>query len=186
MFSTINILIKKKNQCKTWLRKTVFGSKYINVPANNISSWCTSSRGTIVIRGADIEQCNVSAALSRNPQTSSFKNRRTEFRTNLNLKKIFRHVAPCSLLAITWLPVLTWRWRQYFSLNVSKLLHSVTFRKILYLILLNVFTVSLNIYMQVVCTVYITFDKSMSTVATIIIFMTSHHTSCLSNLKAYW
>jgi hypothetical protein len=27
----------------------VSGSEYVNVPTNNISSWCTSSRGTIII-----------------------------------------------------------------------------------------------------------------------------------------
>jgi hypothetical protein len=37
----------------------VSGSKYVNVPANKISSWYTSSRGTIFIWGADTEQSKV-------------------------------------------------------------------------------------------------------------------------------
>lgn len=126
------------------------------------------------------------------PEDQHFKNR-TESRTKVNLKKIytFRHVALCSQLVVAWLHVLNWRWRQCSSLNVNKLLNSVTFQNILFfhsfLILLNVFAVSFSILsMQVACTFYITFHKSMSTVATIIIFMTSHHTSYLSNLKAYW
>jgi hypothetical protein len=42
------------------IKVNISGSEYVNVPANYISSCCTSSRGTIFTRGADIEQCKVS------------------------------------------------------------------------------------------------------------------------------
>jgi hypothetical protein len=42
------------------IKENVHGSKYVDVPTNNISSWCTSSRGTIFAWGADIEQFKVS------------------------------------------------------------------------------------------------------------------------------
>jgi hypothetical protein len=38
------------------IKENVFDSEYMNVPANNISSWCTSSTGTICTRRADTEQ----------------------------------------------------------------------------------------------------------------------------------
>jgi hypothetical protein len=40
--------------------ENVSGSESVSVPADNISIWCTSSRGTIFIWGADIEQCKIS------------------------------------------------------------------------------------------------------------------------------
>jgi hypothetical protein len=48
----------------------VSGSEYVNVLANNISSWCASSRETIFTWRADIEQYNnngraISQAVSR-------------------------------------------------------------------------------------------------------------------------
>jgi hypothetical protein len=33
-----------------------FGSKYVNIPSNNISSWSASSRGTISAWGTETEQ----------------------------------------------------------------------------------------------------------------------------------
>jgi hypothetical protein len=38
------------------IKKNVLGSKYVNISANNISSRCTSSIGTIFTWGADTEQ----------------------------------------------------------------------------------------------------------------------------------
>jgi hypothetical protein len=46
-------------------------SEYVNVLANNISSWCASSRGTIFTWRADIEKCKVSDIPSRNPDTKN-------------------------------------------------------------------------------------------------------------------
>jgi hypothetical protein len=63
------------------------GSQYVNVSANNISSWCTSSRGTIFTRGADTEQCKISDVPSRNSETNNFQNRRADFETKVNLSK---------------------------------------------------------------------------------------------------
>jgi hypothetical protein len=74
------------NNCTILLKTTeenVPGSEYVNVPANNISSWCTSSRRTIFRWGADIEQCKV----SDNPRRNSETNGRAEFQTEVNLSK---------------------------------------------------------------------------------------------------
>jgi hypothetical protein len=62
-------------------------SQYVNVPADNISSWCTSSRGEIFTRGSDIEQCKVCDIPSRDSETNNFQNRRAEFETKINLSK---------------------------------------------------------------------------------------------------
>jgi hypothetical protein len=69
------------------IKDNVLCSEYVNVPGNNISSCCWSSRGTIFTRGADIEQTKVSDVPSRNSKTNNFQNRKTEFRTKLNLNK---------------------------------------------------------------------------------------------------
>jgi hypothetical protein len=37
------------------IKEYSFGSKHVNAPTNNISSWRPSSRGTIFTSGADIE-----------------------------------------------------------------------------------------------------------------------------------
>jgi hypothetical protein len=63
------------------------GSKYVNVLADNISSWCTFSRGTIFKWRADIEQSKVSDIPSRNSETNNFQNRRADFETKINLDK---------------------------------------------------------------------------------------------------
>jgi hypothetical protein len=64
--------------------ESVPGSEYVNVSANNISSWCTSSRGTIFTRGADIEQCKISGIPSRNSEPTISE---TDFETKVNLSK---------------------------------------------------------------------------------------------------
>jgi hypothetical protein len=46
------------------IKVNVSRSEYVNVPANNISSWCISSRGTIFTWRADIEQCKVSDVIT--------------------------------------------------------------------------------------------------------------------------
>jgi hypothetical protein len=38
------------------VNENVLSSGYVNVPANNISSWGTSSRGAVFTWGADIEE----------------------------------------------------------------------------------------------------------------------------------
>jgi hypothetical protein len=67
--------------------ENVPGSEYVNVSANNISSWCTSSRGTIFTWAADSEQCKISVIPSRNSETNSFQNRRADFETKVNFSK---------------------------------------------------------------------------------------------------
>jgi hypothetical protein len=42
------------------VKVSVLGSEYVIVPANNISSWCISRRGTIFTWGADIVQSKFS------------------------------------------------------------------------------------------------------------------------------
>jgi hypothetical protein len=58
----IVIIIIINNYSVLWktVKENVPGSKYVNVPTDNISSWCTSSRGTMFTWGADIEQSRVS------------------------------------------------------------------------------------------------------------------------------
>jgi hypothetical protein len=51
--------------------ENVPGSKYVNILAYNISSWCTSSRGTIFKWGTDIEQSKVSDIPSRNSEINN-------------------------------------------------------------------------------------------------------------------
>jgi hypothetical protein len=82
----------------------VSGSEYVNVPADNISSWCTSSRGIIFTWRADIEQCKVSDIPSRNSETNNFQNNNNNNSNNDNnndvsglrnislLRLIFTHV----------------------------------------------------------------------------------------------
>jgi hypothetical protein len=69
------------------IKVKVSGSEYINFPADNISSWCTSSRGTIFTWRADIEQCKVSDIPRRNSETDNFQNGRVEFKTKVDLSK---------------------------------------------------------------------------------------------------
>jgi hypothetical protein len=52
-----------------------------HVPTNNIK------RGTIFTWGADIEQSKVSDGPARSSKTDSFKNRRAEFITKVNLNE---------------------------------------------------------------------------------------------------
>jgi hypothetical protein len=66
------------------MTENVPGSKYVNVFADNISSWCTSSREMIFKRGTDIEQSKVSDIPSRNSETNNFQNRRADFETRVN------------------------------------------------------------------------------------------------------
>jgi Leucine-rich repeat (LRR) protein len=68
-------------------QENIPGSEYVNVSANNISSWWTSSRGIILPRGADIDQCKISDIPSRNSETNNFQNRRANFETKVNLSK---------------------------------------------------------------------------------------------------
>jgi hypothetical protein len=63
------------------------GSEYVNVPADNISSACKSSRGTIFTLRADVEQCTVSDIPNRNSETNNFQNERAEFITKVDLSK---------------------------------------------------------------------------------------------------
>jgi hypothetical protein len=67
--------------------ENVPGSKYVNVPADKISSWCTSSKETIFTWGADTEQSELSDIPSRNSQNNNFQNRKAEFEPKVNLSK---------------------------------------------------------------------------------------------------
>jgi hypothetical protein len=69
------------------IEENVPGSEFVNILANNISSWCTSSRATIFTWGTDTEQCKVSDIPSRNSETSNFQNWRVDSETKLNLSK---------------------------------------------------------------------------------------------------
>jgi hypothetical protein len=60
-------------------------SKDIKIPADNISSWSTSSRRTVFNCRANVEQRKVSEVPSRHTKANSFQNRRSEFRTKVNL-----------------------------------------------------------------------------------------------------
>jgi hypothetical protein len=62
------------------INRSSFGSKYISVPTNNISSRSASSRKAIFTGRADIEQSKVSDVPTRNSKTKSFPKIRTEFR----------------------------------------------------------------------------------------------------------
>jgi hypothetical protein len=62
-------------------------SKDIRVPADNISSWSTSSRRTVFNCRTNVEQRKVSEVPSRDTKANSFQNRRTEFRNKVNLNK---------------------------------------------------------------------------------------------------
>jgi hypothetical protein len=57
MLRKISVLIRCKERYKIWIKEKVFGFKYVNVPANNIITWCTSSREKICI-WVDIEESN--------------------------------------------------------------------------------------------------------------------------------
>jgi hypothetical protein len=66
--------------------ENVPGSEYANVSANNISSWCTSSRGAIFAREADVEQCKVSDIPSRYSETNN-NNNNNNINNNKNTSK---------------------------------------------------------------------------------------------------
>jgi hypothetical protein len=55
------------------IKENFFGSKEVNVPADNISSWCKSSGGTIFAWESYIEQSNVTDIPSRNMKNSNFQ-----------------------------------------------------------------------------------------------------------------
>jgi hypothetical protein len=61
--------------------------KYIKVPADNISSWCTSSRRTVFNWRAEIEHRKVSEIPSSDSKTDSFQKGRAVFQTAVNLDK---------------------------------------------------------------------------------------------------
>jgi hypothetical protein len=67
------------------IKENMLGSKYVNIPENNISSWSKSSRGTVSAWGAETEQSKVSDVPSRNSKANNFQNRKAEFRTTVNL-----------------------------------------------------------------------------------------------------
>jgi uncharacterized membrane protein len=69
------------------IQVSVSGSEYVNVLANNISSWSTSSRGTIFTWKADIKQSKVSDILNRNSEINNFNIGRAEFKTKLDFSK---------------------------------------------------------------------------------------------------
>lgn len=72
------------------IKENSFSFEYVNVPADSIS------RGTVFVRGADIEQSRVSDIPSRNYKTNSFQNRWAEFRTEVNLKTFQNVHSPIS------------------------------------------------------------------------------------------
>jgi hypothetical protein len=86
LFMYMQIIIINNNYSILYktIEENVPGSEYFNVPAENISSWCTSSRGTIFTWGADIEQRKASDIPSRNSETNNFQNGRAEFDNNNN------------------------------------------------------------------------------------------------------
>jgi hypothetical protein len=69
------------------IKKNVSGCEYFNVPANNISIWCTSCRGTIFTWGADSEQIKLLDIPSRDSKTNNFQTRRPELRAKANVNK---------------------------------------------------------------------------------------------------
>jgi hypothetical protein len=48
------------------IKEKILGSEYVNGPGNKISSWCTSTRGTVFTGGAESEQSKVSDIPSSN------------------------------------------------------------------------------------------------------------------------
>jgi hypothetical protein len=80
-----HILIFKKGPLWNTINRNRFYSTYVTVPANNISIWCTSNRGTDFTSGADTELSKVSDIPSRNSKSKSFQKWRREFKANVNL-----------------------------------------------------------------------------------------------------
>jgi hypothetical protein len=73
--------MEKETLCDI-LHKNSCCSKYIDIPARNISS----RRKTFTL-GADTEQSEVSDVASRNSKTNNSQNRRAEFRAKVKLNK---------------------------------------------------------------------------------------------------
>lgn len=65
------------------IKDNVFDTEYVSFPQNNISRRCTSSGGTMFIRGAEVEQSKVSDIPGRKWKANSFQ-KRTEFKTKVN------------------------------------------------------------------------------------------------------
>jgi hypothetical protein len=57
------------------------------IPANNISSRCTSCGGTIFTGEADTEQSKIVNTPRRNSETNSFQNRGAKFGSRINLSE---------------------------------------------------------------------------------------------------
>jgi hypothetical protein len=57
------------------------------IPADNISSRCTSCGGTIFTRGADTELSKIANTPRRNSETNSFQNRGAKFGSRINLSE---------------------------------------------------------------------------------------------------
>lgn len=58
------------------IKGSSFASKYINVITDKIISWSTTNRGTIFIRGADIESMNFQIGPESYSKTNSIQKRR--------------------------------------------------------------------------------------------------------------
>jgi hypothetical protein len=54
-------------------------SEHVIIPADNIRSRCTSCGGTIVMGGADTEQCKIAKAPRRNSETNRVQNGGAKF-----------------------------------------------------------------------------------------------------------
>jgi hypothetical protein len=67
--------------------ENVPGSEHVIIPADNISSRCTSCGGTIFTGGADTEQSKIANTPRRNLETNSFQYRGAKFGSRINLSE---------------------------------------------------------------------------------------------------
>jgi hypothetical protein len=68
------------------MEENVPRSEHTIIPADNISSRCTSCGGTI-FTGADTEQSKIANMPRRNSETNSFQNRGAKFGSRINLSE---------------------------------------------------------------------------------------------------
>jgi hypothetical protein len=69
------------------MEENVPRSEHMIIPADNISSQCTSCGRTIFTGGADTEQSKIVNTLRRNLETNSFRNVGAKFGSRINLSE---------------------------------------------------------------------------------------------------
>jgi hypothetical protein len=69
------------------MEENVPRSEHMIIPADNISSRCTSCGGTNFTRGADAEQNKIANTPRRNSETNSFQNIGAKFGSRINLSE---------------------------------------------------------------------------------------------------